>query len=268
MSAEQPAELSVPEPVVQVEQVNFAWQDNPVLVDCNLEVGEGVFLGLLGPNGGGKTTLLRLILGELIPDSGRVLTLGREAYHLGRRRHLIGYVPQREWAEFNFPATALDVVVMGTFSTLGWGRRTGKTQREQALHTMDRLGLAETASKPLRELSGGQQQRVLVARAMVSYPRLLLLDEPTASMDVAGQEFFFERLGALQEEMGLTVIMATHDMEHIRHVADWLACVSQHIHWHEPSEAVSEEALTAACELRAFHHHVRTYHRGDHRSEQ
>lgn len=263
MRTEQPPELSQAEAVVQVEHVNFSWQDKPVLVDCSLEVGKGVFLGLLGPNGGGKTTLLRLILGELVPYSGRVVTLDTEAHCLGRRRHLIGYVPQRERAELNFPATALDAVVMGTFATLGWGRRTGRTQREQALHTLDRLGLAEVAHQPLRELSGGQQQRVFVARAMVSLPQLLLLDEPTVGMDVAAQELFFERLRALQKERGLTVIMATHDMEHTRHVADWIACISQQIHWHEPSETVTEEALEAACELRAFHDHVRLYHSGD-----
>jgi len=250
-------------PVVRVEHVDFSWDGNEVLRDCNLEVAPGQFLGLLGPNGGGKTTLLRLILGELVPQGGRVLVFGREAHRLGRQRRLIGYVPQRERAEVNFPATALDTVVMGTFSALGFGRRVGRAQREAALHTLDLLGLAEVADKPLRELSGGQQQRVFVARALVARPRLLLLDEPTVGIDVAGQESFFEQLHRLQEEMGLTVIMATHDMDHIRHVADWLACISREVHWHGPAETISREELQEACELGAYDEHVRIYHLGE-----
>ena len=247
-------------PVVQVEHVDFAWDGNEVLRDCNLEVTEGQFLGLLGPNGGGKTTLLRLILGELVPQRGRVLVFGKEAHRLGRGRHLIGYVPQRERAEVNFPATALDTVVMGTFSSLGFGRRVRRAQREAALRILDRLGLAEVGHKPLRELSGGQQQRVFVARALVAQPRLLLLDEPTVGIDIAGQESFYQQLHQLQAEMGLTVIMVTHDMDHIRHVADWLACVFREIHWHGPAETISREELQEACELGAYDEHVRTFH--------
>jgi zinc transport system ATP-binding protein len=259
MTAE-PLAKTESEYLVQVEHAAFSWQETQVLVDCDLEVGEGVFLGLIGPNGGGKTTMLRLILGELTPEAGRVIVLGRDAHRLGNRRKLIGYVPQRERAEFNFPATALDAVVMGTFASLGWGRRVGLAQREQALHTMDLLGLAPLADKPLRQLSGGQQQRILVARALVSHPRLLLLDEPTVGMDVSAQEAFFEQLGALQRELGLTVIMSTHDMEHIRTVADSLACINHSIHWHGKAEALTGETLEAVCELGAFHRHVEAYH--------
>ncbi len=249
-------------PVVQVDHVDFAWDGAEVLADCNLEVLAGQFLGLLGPNGGGKTTLIRLILGELVPDRGQVLVLGREAHRLGRERRLVGYVPQRERAEANFPATALDTVVMGTFSSLGYGRRVGHAQREAAVRILELMGIPHVADKPLRQLSGGQQQRVFVARALVSQPRLLLVDEPTVGMDVGGQESFFKELKALQEELQMTVVMATHDMGHIRHVASWLACVSRQIHWHRPSEELTEEELDQACELGAYHRHVKTHHGG------
>jgi zinc transport system ATP-binding protein len=246
--------------VVRVEQVDFSWAETQVLADCDLEVREGVFLGVIGPNGGGKTTLLRLILGELIPERGRVTVFGREAQNLGSRRKLVGYVPQRERSEFNFPASALDAVVMGTFAPLGWGRRVGPAQREQALHTMSRLGLADLAHKPLRTLSGGQQQRVMVARALAGNPRLMLLDEPTVGMDVGAQEAFFEQLGSLQRELRLTILMSTHDMEHIRSVADSLACINHSIHWHGRSEALTGQTLEEVCELGAFHRHVETHH--------
>jgi zinc transport system ATP-binding protein len=247
-------------PVVRVEHVDFSWQDTLVLRDCDLEVTAGVFLGLIGPNGGGKSTLLRLILGELAPDRGHITVLGHDARRLGTYRRLIGYVPQRERTDFNFPATALDAVVMGTFAPLGWGRRVGREQREQALHTMDLLGLVDLADKPLQQLSGGQQQRVLVARALVSSPRLVLLDEPTVGMDVGAIEFFFARLGELQRQLQLTVIMSSHDLEHIRIVADSLACINHTIHWHGRSEALTGETLEAVCELGAFHRHIETYH--------
>lgn len=249
--------------VVQVEHADFAWDGNEVLRDCNLQVQAGQFLGLLGPNGGGKTTLLRLILGELVPDRGRVLVFGREAHRLGPLRRRLGYVPQRERAEVNFPATALDTVVMGTFSSLGYGRRVTRAQREAALRILELMGIPEVADKPLRQLSGGQQQRVFVARALVNRPELLLVDEPTVGMDVGGQESFFEQLEKLQRELQMTVIMATHDMDHIRHVASWLACVSRQIYWHGPSEELTEEELHAACELGAYHRHVEMYHAGE-----
>ena len=251
------------EPVVLVDHVDFAWQREPVLTDCSLRVDPGAFLGLLGPNGGGKTTLLRLLLGELVPARGRVLVLGQEAHRLGSRRRLLGYVPQRERSVFNFPATARDAVLMGLFVPLGWGRRVGRAQREQARETMELLGIAGLADLPLRELSGGQQQRVMVARALVAQPRLLLLDEPTVGLDVAAQESFFQQLHALRHRQGLTVIMATHDLDHIRYVADSLACLSRNIHWHEPAESVSAEQLQETCELGAYHDHVHDEHRGD-----
>ena len=258
----QPASQLEEDYVVHVEDVDFSWQDHLVLKDCDLQVGQGVFLGLIGPNGGGKSTLLRLILGELAPEHGQVLVFGREARRLGPLRRWIGYVPQRERSEFNFPATALDTVLMGTFPSLGWGRRVHQSQRKHALHTMDLLGISNLAPKPLRQLSGGQQQRVLVARALVDNPRLLLLDEPTVGMDVGAQEAFFERLGELQQHLRLTVIMSTHDMEHIRFVADSLACIDHTIHWHGRTEALTGEDLEAVCELGAYHRHVETYHGG------
>lgn len=250
-------------PVVSVEHVDFAWDGTQVLRDCNLEVYPGQFLGLLGPNGGGKTTLIRLILGELAPNAGRVLVFGREAHSLGRERRRIGYVPQRERSATNFPATALDTVVMGTFSALGFGRRVTRAQREAARRTLELMGIPHVADQPLRQLSGGQQQRVFVARALVNRPELLLVDEPTVGMDVGGQESFFEELEALQRELQMTVVMATHDMDHIRHVATWLACVNRQVHWHGPSEELTEEQLDQACELGAYHRHVETFHVGE-----
>jgi zinc transport system ATP-binding protein len=192
-----------------------------------------------------------------------VVVFGQEAQRLGRERRRVGYVPQRERAAINFPATALDTVVMGSFSALGYGRRVGRREREAAMRILELMGIPHVANKPLRQLSGGQQQRVFVARALVSRPELLLVDEPTVGMDVGGQESFFAELKALQTEMGLTVVMATHDMDHVRDVAGWLACVSRQVHWHGPAEDLTDEQFHTACELGAYHRHVETYHVGE-----
>ncbi len=252
--------------VISVQHVDFAYDGRPVLEDCSLEVTAGEFLGLIGPNGGGKTTLLRLMLGELSPRAGSVSIFGLPATELGRRRSLIGYVPQRETLDWDFPATALDVVVMGAFGSLGIGRRVGQDVREQGRRVLKMLGVPDIADRPISKLSGGQQQRIFVARALIAQPRLLLLDEPTTGVDIGGIEAFFSQIRELKQRLDLTVIMASHDVQHLRHVADKLACIRRSIHWHERADAISDERLTSVediCELDAYLTHRRTYHRSE-----
>lgn len=247
-----------PEPaasLVVAEELFFAWHDEAwVLENVNLDVGEGSFLGVIGPNGGGKTTLLRLILGELRPTRGKVTVFGTPAHKLGHRRNLIGYLPQRAEIHPAFPASAVEVVVMGLFARIGLGRRVGAWARQKALEMLERVGMADLADRPITALSGGQQQRVLIARALVSEPRLLLLDEPTAGVDTGGQESFFELLLTLRDELKLTVIMVTHDLVQIGHYADALACLNRTIHWHARADQVSEAEVREAisCELDEF----------------
>jgi len=242
-------------PIVEVEHLDFAWQNgNMVLQDVNLQVPPGVILGVIGPNGGGKTTLLRLILGELTPTRGRVLVFGTPATRLGKKRSAVGYMEQRSELDRGFPVTVAEVVVMGLFAHIGLGRRVGRWAREKALATLDQVGMAEYATRPMAKLSVGQQQRVLIARALVGDPRLLLLDEPTAGVDVGGQESFFEMLLRLRDVLGLTIIMVTHDLPQIGHYADRLACLCRTIHWHERADRVTPEEIRDAvsCELDEF----------------
>ncbi len=241
--------------VVRLEGVYFAWRDEEwVLEDLTLAVPKQTFLGIIGPNGGGKTTLLRLILGELEPTRGRVEVFGRPASRLGRLRSRIGYLPQRTRVPRRFPATVIEVVLMGLFPRIGLGRRVGRWAREKAMQMLELVGMGELADSPVGNLSGGQQQRVFIARALVSEPELLLLDEPTAGVDTGGQEAFFELLARLRDELGLTIVMVTHDLLQIGKYADALACLCRTIHWHARADQVSEEEIRDAitCELDEF----------------
>jgi zinc transport system ATP-binding protein len=255
VSAGGPDPAGAPEIVVQASDLFFAWRDEQwVLDDVNLSVERGTFLGIVGPNGGGKTTLVRLITAELLPTRGRILVFGAAAANLGSRRSLIGYLPQRVAIPSDFPVTALEVVMMGGYSKLGLFRRVPRSLRDLAMTHLQKVGMDRYAARPIGKLSAGQQQRVLIARALVNEPDLLLLDEPTVGVDTGGQASFFSLLRSLARDMSLTIIMVTHDLLQIGHYADRLACLNRKVHWHQRSDQVTQEEIRDAlsCELGDF----------------
>ncbi len=254
-------------PVIQFKNATFAYSPGaPVLEGVNFEVRDGEFLGLIGPNGGGKTTLLKLMLGILKPDSGDVRVLGRAAHSLGRDRRLLGYVPQDVAISKQFPATAYDVALMGTYATLGLFKRPGKAERDATHAALEHVGLKGFEDRPASNLSGGQQQRLSIARALVARPKLLLLDEPTSGLDTGGQSQLFAMLKELRALYELTVVMVSHDVTALAHYANQLACLNKTLHWHDRSELISEKVLREvyACELDAFfiqhREHLREFH--------
>ena len=256
-----------PMPVIQFKDVSFAYSPgSPVLDHVNFEVRDGEFLGLIGPNGGGKTTLLKLVLGLLKPQSGEVLVLGRPAHTLGRDRHLLGYVPQDVLMPKQFPATVFDVALMGTYATLGLFKSPGKAEHDAAYEALEHVGLKGFEDRPASNLSGGQQQRLSIARALVARPKLLLLDEPTSGLDTGGQSQLFAMLKELRALYELTVVMVSHDVTALAHYANQLACLNRSLHWHDRSELISEAVLrnVYACELDAFfiqhREHLRDFH--------
>jgi len=253
--------------VIELRGVNFSYSDTQaVLQNLDFAVREGEFLGLIGPNGGGKTTLLKLILGLLEPQSGEVRVLGRDPRTLGRERRLLGYVPQDTSVRKNFPASVLDVILMGTYASLGLLRWPGKAERDRAREAINHVGLEGLEDRPASHLSGGQQQRVAIARALVAQPRLLLLDEPTSGLDTGGQSKLFALLEELRKHYNLTVVMVSHDVTALAHYADELACLNRSLHWHDRSELISEAVLRTvyACELDAFfiqhRQHLQEFH--------
>lgn len=212
-----------------LEQVNFSYNGEPVLEDVNLSISRREFIGIIGPNGGGKTTLLRLILGLLTPDSGTIRVFGRPPAEVC---HRIGYVPQHMQFDHRFPATVCDIVQMGQIGLSGFGPISTR-QRQAAQQALADVGLSDFAGKRFSDLSGGQRQRVLIARALASDPELLLFDEPTANVDSSSGEQLYRILAELNKRM--TVLVVSHDIGFVNHHITSVVCVNHKVVIHPTS---------------------------------
>ena len=245
--------------VVCIKDVSFRHGNQVVLDGVSLCLHEGVFLGIIGPNGGGKTTLLKLMVGALPLQSGSIEVFGKPVANIRNRSSLIGYVPQRNDIDQHFPATALDVVLMGAAAKAGLFRRVARPVRARACELLDRVGVGDLRDRPIGRMSGGQQQRTFIARALIGQPRLLVLDEPTAGLDSTGQQQFLHFIHELQRELGLSVVMVSHDIGQLGYYADQIACVNRHLHWHDRSTLLTEEIIhdVYACELDAYRERIR-----------
>ena len=216
-------------PIVHIENLYFSYNGQEVLQNINLTVNKSDFVSIIGPNGGGKTTLLKLILGLLKPTRGTVHIKGKVPLENGT---VIGYVPQFINHNLNFPASALDVVLMGKYDPAKRSLfRDKQLDRRQALEALAQIGMADFAGRKITDLSGGQRQRVLIARALVTAPELLVLDEPTASLDTKGQTDFFSLLKELNRE--LTILVVSHDLYIVSSYAKSIACVNKRLHYHQ-----------------------------------
>jgi len=205
-------------PLIRLSGVTISYDRAPVLSDVTIDVTERSFTGVVGPSGAGKTTLLRAMLGTVKPASGRVTRTGDLA---------VSYVPQLETVNWNFPVTVAECVLMGrtTGRTLPWASRAEKAEVHGIL---DRLGIAELASRHIRELSGGQQQRMFLARALVRRPHLVLLDEPTSGVDVSTRHEVLHLLADLHAD-GIGIVLTTHDLNGMAAHLPHLICINQRI---------------------------------------
>lgn len=227
-------------PPIEIHDVTVAYHRKPVLWDIDLTVPEGKLVGIVGPNGAGKTTLIKAILGLVPLASGKVEIYGKP-YH--QQRHLIGYVPQRESVDWDFPVTVLDVVLMGTYGRLGWCRRPGRTQRQQAMDCLDKVGMTRFADRQIRQLSGGQQQRVFLARALVQDAQVYFMDEPLAGVDAATEVAIIKLLQTLRER-GKTVMVVHHDLQTVRQYFDHVILLNMRLVACGPTETTfTPEAL-------------------------
>lgn len=203
-------------PAIEVHDLTVSYQAKPVLWDIDVEIPAGKLVGIVGPNGAGKSTLLRAILGLVRPASGWVRVHGEP---VKRSRHSLGYVPQRESVDWDFPVDVLDVVLMGTYGRLGWFRRPGRREREIAMRCLEQVGIADLARRQIAELSGGQQQRVFLARALAQDASVYLMDEPFSGVDAATEAAIFQVLGALRSQ-GRTVVVVHHDLQTVEQYFD------------------------------------------------
>lgn len=201
---------------LEVNRLTVAYHKKPVLRSVSFQIPEGQLIGILGPNGAGKSTLLKAVLGLLPTLDGDVRIYGK-SYR--EQRKLIGYVPQRESVDWDFPTNALDVVMMGRYGQLGWFRRPGAKERQIALDCLAKVGMAEYAGRQISQLSGGQQQRVFLARALAQNAQVYFMDEPFAGVDATTEKAIIGLLHELKEQ-GKTVLVVHHDLSTVKEYFD------------------------------------------------
>lgn len=207
---------------ISLENVTFAYRRQPILENVSLTVPQKEFACIVGPNGGGKTTLLKLILGLIRPDEGRIQVLGTTPV---KARNRMGYMPQYAHLDMNFPATVLDVVLMGCLRQRAFWF--SAQDRARAMDAIDTVGMTPFAHAGFNALSGGQRQRVLIARALCSRPQILLLDEPTANVDHETEENLFTILKSLNREM--TILVVSHDLGFVSKYVKTVICVNRRL---------------------------------------
>jgi zinc transport system ATP-binding protein len=244
--------------IVEVKNVSFAYGDTEVLKDVSLNIHKGDYLAIIGPNGGGKTTLLKIMLGLLKPTQGTVNLFGqniRDFKHWPK----IGYVPQKVVRfDSQFPATVDEVVSMGLYGQKGFFKSLNNQDRVRVIESLKKVEMLEYKDKLIGNLSGGQQQRVFIARTLVSQPEILFLDEPTVGVDLKTQEDFYHLLHTLNETLDLTLVLVTHELDIVAHQATEVACINQNLIYHgSPKELMKSENLEKlySRELNFFIHH-------------
>jgi zinc transport system ATP-binding protein len=232
--------------LVALDGVAYSYGEILVLEGIDLRVDPGDFLGMIGPNGSGKTTLLRVILGLLRPTRGSVRLFGKSPAEF-REWHRIGYVPQRASLDPGLPVTVTEVVASGLVHSLRPFQRLGAGERRRITEALDQVGMLAEAVTRIGALSTGQQQRVLIARALVSGPQLLILDEPTGGVDPEAQTSFYALLRHLNREQAVTLILVSHDIGVVAREVTKLACLNRRLIFHgRPADFLGDTALLTA----------------------
>ena len=238
--------------VVRLDDIWVHYDGVPVLEGINLSVEPNKFLGIIGPNGGGKTTLLKVILGLIKPSRGKVSVMGQPPE---RKRESIGYIAQYNLFDRDFPVSVSEVVLMGRYGKAGLYRHFSEEDKMAADEALKTVGMLDYRNRQLGKLSGGEQQRVFIARALATDPKIMLLDEPTASIDPNMQAEFYELIESLKKRMA--IVMVSHDISAVSIYVDQIACLNRQLFYHGSKE-VSAEALekTYRCPIQLIAHGV------------
>jgi zinc transport system ATP-binding protein len=235
--------------VIKCEGVSFAYEKEQVLQDINLTVEEGEFLGIIGPNGSGKSTLIKLILHLIKPQTGKIEVFGKRVQNQKDRSH-IGYVSQKANSfQRGFPATVREVVASGLYGKLGLLRWMKKEDWKKVEEAIEWVGLSAFADRNIGNLSGGQQQRAFIARALVSEPKLLILDEPTVGIDVKSAKQFYDFLVELHQQTELTLVLVTHDMQAAMTIVDRIACLNKRLLYHGTTDQLMKKEKEILIQL-------------------
>lgn len=234
-------------PIVQIKNLHYTYEDRRALSDINLDIHQGDFLGLIGPNGGGKTTLIKLILGLITTQQGEIRLFDQEINQF-KDWNQIGFVSQKSNA-FNrgFPATVKEVVSTGLTSKVGYFNFFKKSDHQKVEQAIETVGMSEYIDQNIGDLSGGQQQRIFIARAIVSDPQFLILDEPTVGIDTENVQKFYHLLNKLNKENQITLLLVSHDIGTVTKYVNGVACLNKVMHFHGRTSDfsnLSEEQLS------------------------
>ena len=234
------------EPIIRFDHASFGFPGVIALKDISLSINAGEFVGVIGPNGSGKTTLCRAVLGLMAPVEGHLHIFDCACDELRcHHRAKIGYLPQKGVVDRNFPVTVLETVMMGRYGALGLFKRPGSKDQEIAIESLTHVGMERHKDTALGHLSGGQQQRVFIARALAQQPKVLLLDEPTTGLDMTAQHNVIELVEHLHDELGLTVLLITHDINMIRSRVDRLVLLKTRLYAAgPPADVLKPEILS------------------------
>ncbi len=230
---------------IDINNLTVKLNNREVLTNITMSLDEGRFLGIVGPNGGGKTTFLRVVLGLVKPASGEIRIFGKLPEEILKTGSIFGYLPQTFKVSPDFPVRVIDVVMMGRYGRAGMLRWLKEKDKRKAMEYLSVMGIEKLKDVQFGELSGGQQQRASIARALAGEPRILLLDEPSTGIDVIGQGDFYHLMKGLQKRFNLTILMVSHDIGTIPAYIDEIACLNYTLHYHgNPVGALNETVLT------------------------
>ena len=233
-------------PLINLKNVTVAYDKEPILENINLEIFENDFIGVIGPNGGGKTTLLKAILGLIKPKKGELLF----SEEIKTRRNPFGYLPQVRNIDKKFPITVFDVVRSGYQASQKLWKT--KEEKEKATSLLNEMGILGIRDKAIGELSGGQMQRVFLCRALISDPKILILDEPDTFVDNRFEGELYEKLKELNKRMG--IILVSHDVGTISSYVKTIACVNKQLHYHPSNNISSEQLEKYNCPIQIITH--------------
>jgi len=222
---------------VEVHDLTVAYDIKPVLLDIDLSVPKGKLVAIVGPNGAGKTTLIKAMLGMIKPVSGAVRF---QDFENDKLKNKIAYVPQSDSVDWDFPATAMDVVMMGRYGHLGWLKRPGKEDKSMALEMLEKVGMRDYASRQISRLSGGQRQRVFLARALIQHAEIYFMDEPFRGVDAQTEKSIVGILKELKQQ-GKTVVIVHHDLQTVSDYFDWVTLINLRVVANGPVEEVFHE---------------------------
>ncbi|MGC8580037.1 MAG: metal ABC transporter ATP-binding protein [bacterium] len=242
---------------IDVQHVSFLYNAVPVLKDIDLKIKKGDYVAIVGPNGAGKTTLLKIITGLLKPSSGRVLIYG-EDISIARGRHYIGYIPQSSMSTpLHFPITVEEMVKVGRIPRLGIAQWMSREDKEAIKWAMQAMGITAYKKRNINSLSGGERQRVIIASALAGKPDILILDEPTAGVDIVSQEVFYNMLSTINKDYGITILIVSHDIATIAKEVKCMVCLNKALICHgNPEEIIKSKYMEQLYSKEAiFIHH-------------